>query len=67
MKEIILKFSLETGEAKIEAKGFHGSSCQDATRFLKDTLGQMTDFQKKAEWYEKNIESIGCLNSNLCG
>jgi hypothetical protein len=67
MKEIILKFSLQTGEAKIEAKGFKGSSCQDATKFLRDTLGQVSDFQKKSEWYEQNLESTGCLNTNLCG
>jgi len=67
MKEIILKFSLQTGEVAIEAKGFQGRSCQDATKFLSDTLGKVSDFQKKSEWYEKNIEIQGCLNSNLCG
>jgi len=67
MREIILKFDLKTGECKVEAQGFKGSSCQDATKFLKDTLGQCTDFQRKAEWYEKCLEHTGCLNSNLCG
>jgi len=67
MKEIILKFDIKTGEAKVEAQGFKGSSCQDATKFLKDALGQCTDFQRKAEWYEKSLEITGCLNSNLCG
>jgi len=67
MKEIILKFSLKTGEAKIEAKGFKGSSCQDATKFLKDTLGQVSDFQKKSEWFEKNLENTGQIHTNLCG
>lgn len=67
MKEIIIKFSLTTGEAKIEATGFTGSFCQEATRFLKDTLGQCTDFQKKSEWFEENTEVAGQFNSNLCG
>lgn len=69
MKEIILKFSLVTGEAKIEARGFKGSSCADATKFLRDTLGQCKDFQRKAEWYEAAMElSEGrVVNSNLCG
>ena len=67
MKEIILKFSLQTGEAKIEAKGFKGSSCQDATRFLQNTLGQVSDFQRKAEWFEENLERTGQFNTNLCG
>lgn len=67
MKEIIIKFDTKKGEAKVEAKGFRGSSCAEATKFLKETLGQCTDFQRKAEWYEKNIEVAGQLNSNLCG
>lgn len=67
MKEIILKFDIKTGECKIEANGFKGSSCKDATEFLKKTLGTCSDFQKKAEWYEQNLEVAGQLNSNLCG
>jgi hypothetical protein len=67
MKEIILKFSVQTGECKIEAQGFKGSSCQDATKFLRDTLGQVSDFQRKSEWFEKNLESTGQVNTNLCG
>lgn len=67
MEEIIIKFNLTTGEAKVEAKGFKGNSCAEATKFLKDTLGQCTDFQKKSEWYEKNIKVAGQFNSNLCG
>jgi len=66
-QEIVLKFDPKSGECRVEAKGFHGNSCQEATKFLKDTLGEMTDFQKKAEWYEKNLELAGCLNSNWCG
>lgn len=66
MKEIKLTFDIKTGEVKIEAQGFHGSSCADATNFLKNTIGQMKDFKKKAEWYEQNI-SFGSLKSNLCG
>lgn len=67
MKEIVLKFRLTTGECIIEVHGFKGQSCQKATAFLKDTLGQVSDFQKKAEWYEQNIEVAEKLNSNLCG
>lgn len=66
MPEIIVKFSLTTGEAKVEASGFVGSSCADATKFLKDTLGESTDFQRKASWYETNLQ-MGEVHSNLCG
>ncbi len=67
MSEILIRFSLSTGEAKIEAQGFKGKACKDATAFLEKALGQATDFQKKSEWYEENLEKTGCLNSNLCG
>lgn len=67
MPEIIVKFSLITGEAKVEASGFTGSSCQDATKFLEDTLGESSDFQRKSSWYETNIQAGNEIRSNLCG
>ena len=67
MKEIKLTFDIKSGECMVEARGFKGNSCKNATEFLKKTLGQMTDFQKKAEWYEKNLQENGCCISNLCG
>ena len=67
MPKILLRFDMKTGETKIEAQGFSGPSCADATKFLKDTLGQCTDFQEKAEWYETNLEMSGNVNSNYCG
>ena len=66
MTEIILTFSFKTGEAKVDAQGFHGAVCQDATQFLRDALGEMKDFQKKEEWYEENL-ATGEISSNLCG
>jgi hypothetical protein len=30
------------GETKLETKGFAGASCQDASRFLEQALGQTT-------------------------
>lgn len=66
MPEITIKFSLESGESKVEAHGFKGSSCQKATDFLK-ALGNATDFQRKAEWYETNLQHTGSVISNLCG
>lgn len=67
MQEIVIKFSLATGEAKVEAHGFKGSSCAKATEFLKETLGECKDFQRKAEWYETNLANTGEVVSNLCG
>lgn len=67
MREIILTFDPKTGECVVEAQGFKGNSCKDATEFLRKTLGQCTDFKRKAEWYEANLQVSGCLNSALCG
>jgi hypothetical protein len=67
MKKILMKFNLKTGQAKIEAEGFKGTSCSEATQFLKDTLGEVTDFSQKAEWYETNLELSGSIDSDLCG
>jgi hypothetical protein len=66
-KEIILRFNRKTGEAKVEAMGFKGNSCQRATDFLAKSLGQVTDFQQKAEWFETNLELNGDINTNHCG
>ncbi|MDD5713111.1 MAG: DUF2997 domain-containing protein [Smithellaceae bacterium] len=67
MKEIKMTFDPQSGECRVEAFGYKGSSCAEATRFLKDALGQCTDFRRKAEWYETSLEISGQINSNLCG
>lgn len=65
-KTIKIKFSLHSGEAKIEAHGFKGDGCKNATKFLKEALGNCTDFQRKESWYEQNIGEA-YVNTNLCG
>lgn len=40
-----------TGETKIETKGFAGSSCQEASRFIEQALGQRTGEQLTAEFH----------------
>lgn len=67
MKTIKMKFSLKSGEVRVEAEGFVGGTCEQATKFLKETLGKVTDFQKKSEWYEENLQLTGEINSNFCG
>ena len=42
-----------TGQTKIETKGFAGSSCRDASRFLEEALGQRTGEQLKAEFHQQ--------------
>lgn len=66
-KEIILTCDPDTGEIQIEAEGFSGKSCKEAMSFLEKTLGKMTDFKTKAEWYQINIGISGKIDSNICG
>lgn len=67
--EIEMRISLDTGEIRIKANGIKGQKCTDATKFLKDTLGETTDFQRHAEWYERelNESTVGIFNTDLCG
>jgi hypothetical protein len=39
------------GEVAVDAKGFTGSSCRDATKFIEEALGTRTNEQLKAEFH----------------
>lgn len=41
------------GQLKIDAVGFHGADCEQATRFLEAALGQVKTSQKKPEYYKQ--------------
>ncbi len=41
MKQIIIDV-MDSGEIKIETKGFQGKSCIEESQFLKDLLGEET-------------------------
>jgi hypothetical protein len=40
------------GESAVTTKGFAGSSCRDASRFLETALGQPSGEQLTAEFYQ---------------
>ncbi|MBM4088483.1 MAG: DUF2997 domain-containing protein [Planctomycetes bacterium] len=40
------------GETQIETKGFAGSECQQASRFLEQALGRRTDETLTREFFE---------------
>lgn len=54
MKKIIVTISPE-GKISVEAEGYAGNSCVEATRFLK-SLGTVTEEQKKPEFYEAPLQ-----------
>jgi hypothetical protein len=53
------------GRSRVETKGFAGAACQEASRFLLQTLGICTDQQRTGEFYRvsQNIENSTQLKS----
>jgi hypothetical protein len=51
MTKIIEIIVSPTGETRVETKGFTGSECRDASKFIEQALGQRTDEQIKAEFH----------------
>jgi Protein of unknown function (DUF2997) len=41
-----------TGQATVQTKGFAGSSCQEASRFLEQALGARVSGERTAEYYQ---------------
>jgi hypothetical protein len=42
-----------TGQARVETKGFTGSECREASRFIEKALGKRTSEQLTAEFYQQ--------------
>ncbi|MCA9091400.1 MAG: DUF2997 domain-containing protein [Planctomycetaceae bacterium] len=40
------------GQTRVETRGFVGSVCRDASRFIEQALGRTTGEQLKAEYYQ---------------
>ena len=72
MKTIRITFH-RNGERTIEAIGYQGQSCKQATKFIEDALGVAGPEQRKAEWYIENSTSLkheaemGFDGAKLCG
>ena len=42
-----------TGETQVETKGFSGSECRDASRFIEEALGTQVSEQFTAEFHQQ--------------
>ena len=51
MKTIEITVS-PTGDTSVEAMGFKGADCEQATRFIEEALGQNAKITKKPEYYQ---------------
>ncbi len=40
------------GQSRVETKGFVGSECREASKFLEEALGQQTSEQQTAEFHQ---------------
>ena len=54
---------LPDGTVKLEAFGFVGASCTDATKAMQQALGEVEKTSYKPEYFEKEK----ALTSQLCG
>lgn len=46
------------GEISINALGFKGSGCEQATKFLEEALGVPAQKLKKPEYQQRNVDQI---------
>ena len=57
MKKAIEVTIQPTGEITIDAVGFKGADCEQATRFLEDALGVVATKQRKPEYHQRRTTS----------
>ena len=55
-EEIVVDF-FRNGTIKVEAFGFQGTSCKDATEFL-NSLGKITEEENKPEYWADSAEVV---------
>lgn len=68
-KKIIIRIG-PNGQREVEAVGFEGHSCAEATREIERLLGNVVNVEYKAEWWAVNGGNViqnGIDTSNLCG
>lgn len=53
MQKVTIKID-PLGNSKVEAHGFDGDSCVEATKKIEEALGSESDFAPKYEYYMNN-------------
>lgn len=54
----------DKGEVTINVIGAKGKKCMDMTKELEDSLGVVTSFERKNEYYENDIENSIHIEEN---
>jgi len=55
-ERIVIDF-LPDGSVEVKTKGFQGSSCLEATKWIKEALGETLTTRKPPEFYADNEKS----------
>jgi len=66
MKKVIVTFNKD-GSVKVEAKGFQGKSCEQATEFLDRLFGKGERKHKDSYYLEEEVKLSDGLPSGFCG
>ncbi len=45
------------GQSRVETKGFAGSDCREASRFLEEAMGRRTSEQLTHEFYQQQTQA----------
>lgn len=65
-KKVVIKLGKD-GSINVEAQGFKGSSCEDATKFLDQIFDEPTSRKPKSSYYEDEVTVSDGLPSGWCG
>ena len=69
MKRVVVTLGKD-GKVSVEAEGFKGPSCLEATKFITDALGVKNDESNtklKSSYYEEEETLTNGLPSGFCG
>jgi len=58
MKKTIEIIVSSNGETQIDAVGFKGADCEQATRFLEEALGVVSNRMKKPEYHQSRLTRL---------
>ena len=58
MKEITITISKDGSKVETDATGFSGSRCGNAVEKLVGSLGNVTEMEKKMEFYEEEKATL---------
>lgn len=56
-KKVVVRIDLDTAECVVEAVGYNGKGCRDATAGLERLLGNVTDRETKPVMWNQTAET----------